>query len=100
MVQDQLNKAPDMDVVEVFAGASRVSRLATSMGLKAVALDKLLCDGNNVSNTNCMDINTSASFLLPGSIYCARACTQDARMSSSCCGWAQAPLRCSYGDET
>ena len=44
------------EVVEMFAGSARVSRLAKGLGKHAVALDKSI-DGS-------MDLNTDAGFLL------------------------------------
>ena len=66
MVQETAAKAGELEVVEMFAGAARVSRLAQALGLATVALDKVFCDGDNKSKTNCMDLNTSAGFLFLG----------------------------------
>ena len=63
MVQAHASSAAEFQVVELFAGAARVSRLARALGLPCTALDKALCTGDNRAGTNSMDINTNAGFL-------------------------------------
>ena len=64
VVQSYVAGREEFQIVELFAGAARVSRLAKALGIRASALDKALCKGNNRDVTNCMDINTDAGFLL------------------------------------
>ena len=54
----------ETEVLELFGGAARVSRLARGMGWKSVSLDKSYDKGDNQRVCNAMDINTDAGFLL------------------------------------
>ena len=78
----------EAQIVEIFAGAARISRLAKAMGLHAIALDKDYCSGNNKTKSNCMDVNTSAGFLFLGfAIWspCQPRPSTLCRRTSSCC---------------
>ena len=57
-----LNRS-DWEVIEYFAGARRLCKLAHGLGCKSVAMDKTYDDGDNKKKNNCMDINTSAGFV-------------------------------------
>ena len=69
MVQAHAPSTAEFQVVELLAGTARVSRLSRALGLPCAALDKAMCKENNRTATNCMDINTSAGFLLLASLY-------------------------------
>lgn len=50
-------------LIEYFAGARRLCKLAHALGCKSVAMDKKYDDGDNRTKNNSMDINTSAGFV-------------------------------------
>ena len=53
----------DWEVIEYFAGARRLCKLAHALGCKSVAMDKKYDDGDNRTKNNSMDINTSTGFV-------------------------------------
>ena len=53
----------DWEVIEYFAGARRLCKLAHALGCKSVAMDTKYDDGDNRTKNNSMDINTSAGFV-------------------------------------
>ena len=63
-IATEFDPMAEYDIVEMYAGARRVCRLGSNVGLKTVALDKSYCERDNKTATNSMDVNTSAGFLL------------------------------------
>lgn len=50
-------------VLEFYAGAARVSKLASNLGVRVAAMDKNYDTiGDNKKHNNAMDFNTSAGF--------------------------------------
>lgn len=61
----KLDDSNQYEVVEFYAGAARLARIAKSFGVNAAAMDILFDpDSDNVKRNNAMDMNTSAGFLL------------------------------------
>ena len=58
----------EYQVLEMFAGCARVSRLATACSLRAVAHDILFDDERHHHGKSCMNINEDAGFLFLGCI--------------------------------
>ena len=56
----ELSNNPEHEILELFAGSARISRLARAAGMCAAAVDKAYCK----SKHNGMDLNTSSGFLL------------------------------------
>lgn len=54
----------DYEVLEFFAGERRLAKLGAGLGKSNASMDKMYDDGDNISKTNAMDLNTSAGFLL------------------------------------
>ena len=59
----------DFQILELFAGTRRISRLATSIGLNAAAHDVLYDEGN------AHNINSSSGFVLGSKFWIARGFT-------------------------
>lgn len=53
-------------IVELFAGAARLGRLARSLGLKCAVHDILMDKSAKQRGKSAMDFNLSAGFVLPG----------------------------------
>ena len=53
----------DYEILEFFAGERRLAKLGAGLGKKNASMDKMYDDGDNISKTNAMDLNTSAGFL-------------------------------------
>lgn len=53
----------EYEILEFYAGARRISKLASGLGVPSRAMDYLYDhEGDNIQVNNCMDINTSGGF--------------------------------------
>ena len=53
----------DYEILEFFAGERRLAKLGAGLGKSNASMDKMYDDGDNISKTNAMDLNTSVGFL-------------------------------------
>lgn len=66
MSVSHLDKAPPLDVIELFAGVGRCAKTARSAGKHSVALD---VEYDSKVRPGAMDINTPAGYVFPGSYW-------------------------------
>ena len=58
-----INNKNEYEILEFYAGARRISKLASGIGVPSRAMDCLYDhEGDNIQVNNCMDINTSGGF--------------------------------------
>ena len=61
---DLTNGGNEYMVLEFYAGAARLAKQVNALGGPATAMDRLYdADGDNKTQNNCMDFNTSGGFL-------------------------------------
>lgn len=54
----------EFQFIELYAGQQRLVKLAKGLGFRTAAMDRIYDDGDNKTQNNSMDMNTSAGFTL------------------------------------